>query len=90
MVKMLKNTKKIKLFQNSSVFIISVFHNISQTSEIFFVILLTRTLLTTEKEIKEITDNQGKYFFKEKMTLPYLFVNNYERSETEKLTAIKY
>ena len=24
------------------------------------------------------------------MTLPYLFVNNYELSETEKLTAIKY
>ena len=46
--------------------------------------------MTTEKEIKEITDNQGKYFFKEKMTLPYLFVNNYELSETEKLTAIKY
>ena len=90
MVKMLKNTKKIKLFQNSSVFIISVFHKISQTSEIFFVILLTRTLIDNRKGDKRNNKQPRQVFFKEKMTFPYLFVNNYELSETEKLTAIKY
>ena len=53
--------------------------------------------MTTEKKFfifikikKEKKQTTKSGFFKQKISLPKLFVNNYELSETEKLIAIKY